>query len=131
MATAVHCQRCFRGNTMKLTSAKLIQTMELGRGYQAGELARRFDTSSAQINDMLCTLVEEGLVRMSSHSSRIICFERLSLAPRPPSTVATDVGTSTTVATPPITRQMHGSLRGYEASLASVRSLAMLARPSR
>jgi hypothetical protein len=117
---------------MKLTSASLLQTMESGREYQAGELARRFDTSTAQINNMLCTLVEEGLVRMSSHSSRIIRFERLSLMPRPPSPVAAaDTDAQTTVATPPVTRQMHGSLRGYEASLLSVRSLAMLARPSR
>jgi len=116
---------------MTLTSARLLQTMESGREYQAGELAGRFDTSTAQINDMLCTLVEEGLVRMSSHSSRIIRFERLSFAPQPPSPVAADRSTQTTIATPPVTRRMHGSLRGYEASLLSVRSLAMLARPSR
>ena len=116
---------------MKLSSAKLIQTMESGCEYEAGELARRFDTSTAQINDMLCTLVEEGLVRMSSHSSRIIRFARLSFAPQPPSPVVADTDTQTTVATPPVTRQMHGSLRGYEASLLSVRNLAMLARPSR
>jgi len=105
--------------------------MESGREYQAGVLASRFDTSTAQINDMLCTLVEEGLVRMNSHSSRIIRFERLSFTPRPPTPSAADTDAQTTVATPPVTRQMHDSLRGYEASLLSVRSLAMLARPSR
>ncbi|RKE23933.1 FeoC-like transcriptional regulator [Paraburkholderia sp. BL23I1N1] len=119
---------------MKLTSGKLLRLMKPGRAYQAAELARHFDTSTAHVNDMLCTLVEDGLVRMNSHSSRIIRFERLSFRPEPPSrpTVGTGVSTSasspTSVATHPVTRQLHGSLCGYEASLASVRSLAMLTR---
>ncbi|MGF6641628.1 hypothetical protein [Paraburkholderia sp. MM5477-R1] len=116
---------------MKLTSGKLLRLMKPGRAYQAGELARRFDTSTAHVNDMLCTLVEDGLVRMNSHSSRIIRFERLTFWPEPPSrpTVGTGISTSaTSVATQPVTRQLHGSLRGYDASLASVRSLAMLTR---
>ena len=46
----------FLGNPMKLTSAKMHEIMESSREYLAGELARRFDTSMAQINDMLCTL---------------------------------------------------------------------------
>jgi hypothetical protein len=98
--------KLFQGNPMKLTAAKLLETMESDRGYQAGELARRFDTSTAQINAMLCTLVEEGLVRMSSHSSRIIRFVRLPRAPQS--------------CTP-----------SYEGSLQSVRSLAMQGRTSR
>ncbi|REE06517.1 hypothetical protein B0G71_8195 [Paraburkholderia sp. BL27I4N3] len=113
---------------MKLTSGKLLQLMKPGRAYQAHELAKRSDTSTAQVKDMLCTLVEDGLVRMNSHSSRIIRFERLSVLPEPPSRPIVGTGISTSVATQPVTRQLHGSLRGYEASLASVRSLAMLTR---
>ncbi|MEM5312506.1 hypothetical protein [Paraburkholderia sp. JHI869] len=91
---------------MKFTAARLLESMESDREYQAVVLARRFDMSMAQINDMLCTLVEEGLVRMSTHSSRIIRFVRLPRAPR-------------------------SRLSGYEWELQSVRSLAMLARTSR
>ncbi|MEX3985928.1 hypothetical protein AB4Y45_44470 [Paraburkholderia sp. EG287A] len=91
---------------MKLTAAKLLETMESDREYLAGELARRFDTSMAQMNDMLCTLVEEGLVHMSSHSSRIIRFVRLP-------------------------RSLQSRSPGHEGSLQSVCSLAALTRTSR
>ncbi|RKE23922.1 hypothetical protein B0G76_8622 [Paraburkholderia sp. BL23I1N1] len=115
---------------MKLTSGKLLDLMEAGRTYRASELAECFDTSTAQVNDMLCTLVEAGFVRMNSHSSRILRFERLSFEPDPPSRAAVDTNAPATVAIPPVTRTQQGSPRGYEASLASVRSLAMAARHS-
>ncbi|MEW6347323.1 MAG: hypothetical protein AB1704_42400 [Pseudomonadota bacterium] len=79
---------------------------------------------------MLCTLVEAGFVRMNSHSSRILRFERLSFEPDPPLRAAEDTDAPATVATPPVTRARQGSLLGYEAPLASVRSLAMAARHS-
>ncbi|MEX3917442.1 hypothetical protein AB4Y43_14575 [Paraburkholderia sp. BR10872] len=72
----------FLGSPMKLNSARMLEIMESSREYLAGELARRFDTSMVQINDMLCTLAEDGLVRMSSQSSRIVRLQRLSFAPR-------------------------------------------------
>ncbi|CAE6862565.1 hypothetical protein R69746_07896 [Paraburkholderia aspalathi] len=116
---------------MKLTSGKLLRSMGPGRGYRAGELAAWFDTSTAQINDMLCTVVEDGLVRMNSHATRIIRFERLAFQPAQPvprSCNATQLQTS--IATPPVTRTMQGALRGYEASLETLRGFAMLARNS-
>ncbi|WP_246089385.1 hypothetical protein [Paraburkholderia guartelaensis] len=121
----------FLGNPMKLTSAKMLEIMESSREYLAGELARRFDTSMAQINDMLCTLAEEGLVRMSSHSSRIVRLERLSFAPLPPTPLVSDTATRAPVSTPPFARQMHGWSRNCEASLLGVHSFAMPVRPSR
>lgn len=74
----------------------------------------------AQINDVFCTLGEEGLVRMNNHSSRIIRLERL----------VSDTATRAAVSTPPFAPQRHGRLRDYEASLLSEHSLAMLVRPS-
>lgn len=115
---------------MTLTSGKLLRFMEPGRAYEASELARRLDASAAQVNDILCMLVEDGLIRMSSHASRILRFERPPLAPDAPSRPPADTDIPTSVATPPVTRRLHGSLRGYDASLVSVRSLAMLARTS-
>ncbi|MDR6412979.1 UNVERIFIED_ORG: hypothetical protein ABIC62_006440 [Burkholderia sp. 1595] len=116
---------------MTLTSGKLLRFMEPGRAYEASELARRLDASAAQVNNiLLCTLVEDGLIRMSSHASRILRFERPPLAPDAPSRSHADTDIPTSVASPPVTRQLHGSLRGYDASLVSVRSLAMLARTS-
>ncbi|WP_266232680.1 hypothetical protein [Paraburkholderia sp. CNPSo 3076] len=115
---------------MKLTSARMLEIMESSREYLAGELAWRFDTSMAQINDMLCTLAEEGLVHMSSHSSRIVRLQRLSFVPQPPKPLVSDMATCAAVSTPPFARQMHGWLRNYEASLLSVQSLAMLVRAS-
>ncbi|MDR6496279.1 hypothetical protein J2797_006206 [Paraburkholderia terricola] len=115
---------------MKLTSGKLLGLMEPGRIYRASELAERFNMSTAQVNDILCTLVEAGFVRMNSHSSRILRFERLSFEPDPPSRAAVDTDAPATVATPPVTRTRQGPLRDYEASLASVQSLAMAARYS-
>ncbi|WP_254345468.1 hypothetical protein [Paraburkholderia sp. CNPSo 3274] len=76
---------------MKLTSAKMLEIMESSREYLAGELARRFDTSMAQIHDMLCPLAEEGLVHMSSHSSRIVRLQRLSFVPQPPKPLVSDM----------------------------------------
>ncbi|MFT0172283.1 hypothetical protein ACLKMY_25295 [Paraburkholderia mimosarum] len=113
---------------MKLTSAKMLEIMESSREYLAGELARRFDTSIAQIHDMLCTFAEEGLVRMSSHSSRIVRLERLPFASQPPTPLVSD--TRAPVCTPAFARQMNGWLRDYEVSILSVHSLAMLVRPS-
>jgi hypothetical protein len=121
----------FLGNPMKLTSAKMLEIMESSREYLAGELAWRFDTSMAQINDMLCTLAEEGLVRMSSHSSRIVRLERLSFAPLPSTPLVSDTATRAPVSTPPFARQMHGWSRNCEASLLGVHSFAMPVRPSR
>jgi DNA-binding GntR family transcriptional regulator len=63
---------------MKLTSEKLLRSMDLGRRYCIHELADRFDVPTSEVNDMLCMLAEDGLVRMNSHSTRIIRFERLS-----------------------------------------------------
>ncbi|MDR6412191.1 UNVERIFIED_ORG: hypothetical protein ABIC62_005733 [Burkholderia sp. 1595] len=117
---------------MKLTSGKLLRAMDPGHEYRASELAEWFDTSTAQVTDMLCTLVEDGLVRMSSHATRIIRFERLAFQPAQPvprSRNATQLQTS--IATPPVTRTMQGSLHGDEASLGTLRGLAMLARHSR
>lgn len=102
--------------------------MESSREYLGGELARRFDTSTAQINDMLCTLAEEGLVRMSSHSSRIDRLERLSFAPQAPTPLVSDTASRAAVSPPPFARQMNGWLWDYEVSLLSVHSLAMLVR---
>ncbi|MEM5402681.1 hypothetical protein [Paraburkholderia unamae] len=99
---------------MKLNSARMLEIMESSREYLAGELARRFDASMAQINDMLCTLAEEGLVHMSSHSSRIVRLQRLSFVPQPPKPLVSDMATSAAVSTPPFTRQMNGWLRDYE-----------------
>jgi hypothetical protein len=116
---------------MKLTSGKLLRLMEPDREYCPSELAERFETSTARVNGMLCTLVEDGLVRMSSHSSRIIRFERLAFEPAQPGAPARKADdTLTSIATPPVTRTLQGSLRGYEASLASLRGLAMAARHS-
>ena len=120
----------FLGNPMKLISAKMLEIMESSREYLAGELARRFDTSMAQINDMLCTLAEEGLVRMSRHSSRIVRLERLSFASRPPTPLVSDTATRAAVSTPPFARQMNAWLRDDEASILNAHGLAMLARPS-
>ncbi|MFX1767795.1 hypothetical protein PWP93_35475 [Paraburkholderia sp. A1RI-2L] len=108
----------------------MLEIMESSRECQSGELARRFDTSTAQINGMLCTLLEEGLVRMSNHSARIIRLERLSLAFQPPTPLVSDTATRAAVSTPSFAPQRHGRLRDYEASLLSVQSLAMLVRPS-
>ena len=118
----------FLGNPMKLTSAIMLEIMESSREYLAGELARRFDTSMAQINDMLCTLAEEGLVRMSSHSSPIVRLERLSFASQPPTPLVSD--SRAAVSTPPFARQMNAWLRDDEASILNAHGLAMLARPS-
>ncbi|CAM2162441.1 hypothetical protein PSAC2689_100321 [Paraburkholderia sacchari] len=108
---------------------KMLEIMESSRECQSGELARRLDTSMAQINDVLRTLAEEGLVRMRHHSSRIICLERL-FASKPPTPLVSDTATRAAVSTPPFAPQRHGRLRDYEASLLSVHSLAMLVRPS-
>ena len=120
----------FLGHPIILTSAKMLEIMESSREYLAGELARRFDTSMAQINDMLCTLAEEGLACMSSHSSRIVRLERLSFASQPPIPLASDTATRAAVSTPPFAGQMNAWLRDYEVSILSVHSLAMLVRPS-
>ena len=120
-----------RWTAMKLTLGKLLRSMDPGRKYCASQLAEWFDTSTAQMNDMLCMLVEDGLVRMSSHATGIILFERFAFqaAQRVPrSRNATQLQTS--VATPPVTRTMQGALGGYEASLETLRGLAMLARHS-
>jgi hypothetical protein len=109
---------------------KILEIMESSRECQSCELARRFDTSMAQINDVLCTLAEEGLVRMSNHSSRIIRLERLSFASQPPTPLVSDTATQAAVSTPPVAPRRRGRLRDYEASLLSVHSLAMLVRPS-
>lgn len=66
---------------MKLTLGKLLQSLDPGSKYRASELTEWFDTSTAQMNDMLCTLVEDGLIRMSSHATRIIRFGRLAFQP--------------------------------------------------
>ena len=120
----------FLGSPMKLTSARMLEIMESSREYMAGELAWRFDTSMAQIHDMLCTLAEEGLVHMSRHSSRIVRLQRLSFVPQPPKPLVSDMATCAAVSTPPFARQMNGWLRDDEVSLQSVHSLAMLVRPS-
>ncbi|MEX3968776.1 hypothetical protein AB4Y42_42820 [Paraburkholderia sp. EG286B] len=121
----------FLGSPMKLNSARMLEIMESSREYMAGELAWRFDTSMAQINDMLCTFAEEGLVRMSCHSSRIVRLQRLSFVPQPPNPLVSDMATRAAVSTPPFARQMHGWSRNCEASLLGVHSFAMPVRPSR
>ena len=114
---------------MKLTSESLLRLMESGKIYQANELAARFDASTAQVNDMLCTLVEDGLVRMNSQAGRILRFERLMFSPGRETSKETQCGNvQTTVATQPITRTVKGSLQHYDASLMQLRHLAMLAR---
>lgn len=119
---------------MNLTSERLLRAMDPGREYPPSELSARFGTSTALVKDMLCTLVEDGFVRMVSHSSRIIRFVRLpapSTTIKPSATTATAIAEPAgppTVATMPVTRQLTGSLAGYEATLASVRNLAMLTR---
>lgn len=121
---------------MNLTSERLLRVMDRGREYPPSELSARFGTSTALVKDMLCTLVEDGFVRMVSHSSRIIRFVRLP-APTQSTSIPPVSTTATTnaepsgppgVATMPVTRQLTGSLAGYEATLASVRNLAMLTR---
>lgn len=111
---------------MKLNSARMLEIMESSREYLAGELARRFDTSMVQINDMLCTLAEDGLVRMSSHSSRIVRLQRLSFAPRTIGTACIRHGYTRSCIHLLFARQMHGWFLDYEASLLRVHSLAML-----
>lgn len=122
---------------MNLTSERLLRAMDPGREYPPSELSARFGTSTELVKDMLCTLVEDGFVRMVSHSSRIIRFVRL---PAPSTTIKPSATTATaivepaepagppSVATMPVTRQLTGTLAGYEATLASMRNLAMLTR---
>jgi hypothetical protein len=117
---------------MKLTSGSLLRVMEPGKTYQANELAARFDASTAQVNDMLCTLVEDGMVRMNSNIGRIPRFERLMFSPSRETSKDTQRASSqTTVATQPITRTLRGSLEHYDASLMQLRRLAMLARSAK
>ncbi|WP_421380732.1 hypothetical protein ACOCG7_34415 (plasmid) [Paraburkholderia sp. DD10] len=117
---------------MKLTSRSLLRLMEPGKTYQADELAAGLDASTAQVNDMLCMLVEDGMVRMNSHIGRILRFERLMYPPgREASKDAQRGSVQSTVATQPITRTLTGSLQHYDSSLMQLRRLAMLARNGR
>ena len=120
----------FLGSPMELISVRMLEIMESCREYLAGELAWRFDTSTAQINDMLCIPAEEGLVRMSRHSSRIVRLERLSFASQPTTPLVSDTATRAAVSTPPFARQMNAWLRDDEVSILNAHGLAMLARPS-
>jgi DNA-binding IclR family transcriptional regulator len=62
---------------MELTVLMMLSSMEAARAYTLTELAEQFGTSAAEVREMLCQLVEEGKVRMSSDASRTIWFERL------------------------------------------------------
>jgi DNA-binding GntR family transcriptional regulator len=61
---------------MKLTPTNLLSRMQAGCAYSATDLAQYFDEPTTVVRDMLCTLVEEGHVGMTSQSSRIIRFRR-------------------------------------------------------
>lgn len=62
---------------MELTTRELLQAMELGHLYQVAELAKCLGSSMIQVHEMLCELVADGYVRVSSDSPRCFCFERL------------------------------------------------------
>jgi hypothetical protein len=62
---------------MELTTDEVLQAMEIGRVYQAAELAKRLGSSMIQVNEILGALVEDGFVRVSSDFPRCFRFERL------------------------------------------------------
>ncbi|WP_321936332.1 hypothetical protein [Paraburkholderia sp. J8-2] len=61
---------------MDLCAGDLLQAMEHGRVYQAVELAKSLGSSTVQVDELLCALVEDGLVRVISVSAHRIVFER-------------------------------------------------------
>jgi DNA-binding GntR family transcriptional regulator len=61
---------------MKPVPRELLGAMVPGTRYRASELAESLGISTLQMHEMLCMLVEAGLVRVSSQSSRIVRFER-------------------------------------------------------
>jgi predicted ArsR family transcriptional regulator len=116
---------------MKLTPTNLLSRMRRGHDYTATDLAERFSEPTTTVRDMLCTLVEEGRVEMSSKSSRMMRFR---LAEARVAASQSDQGGGeaavTSVATFPVTRTLNGSLCGYDSTLTRHRALAMLARDS-
>ena len=127
---AVHLGLFMRSRRRAPGDGSIFSALFLGspmKLMRAGLAIRYVDGADQR---MLCTLAEEGLVHMSSHSSRIVRLQRLSFVPQPPKPLVSDMATCAAVSTPPFARQMHGGLRNYEASLLSVHSLAMLVRPS-
>jgi hypothetical protein len=113
--------------TMRLTQKTLLSHMQRGRDYTPTHLAHQFDEPTKAVRDMLCTLVENGYVVLSSHSPRMMQFRRTEATL--PASDAGEQGDEP-VATFPVTRTFQGSLSDYENSLAKHRSLAMLSRRS-
>ena len=65
-------------SVMELTTSSLLDAMEKGRVYCVDELAKHIGSSTIQVNEMLCTLVQDGFVCVSNNSQRCFYFERLS-----------------------------------------------------
>jgi hypothetical protein len=117
---------------MNLDSTVLLTHMRPGREYSAAYLGNELGQMPAVISGLLCELVEEGRVQMSSQSSRIILFRLVDhSAPEDGDSSDDDPAPSTSVATFPVTRNVAGELTDYEASLSRHRALAMLGRGSR
>jgi hypothetical protein len=116
---------------MKLTQKALLAIMRRGQDYTSAYLSEYFLEPISAIDAMLCTLAEQGQVRMSSTSRSVMQFRRTDVSPPagvdPQRRAEPSVPT---VATFPVTRTFSGNLSGYDAQLSSQRSLAMLTRRS-
>ncbi|WGS51717.1 hypothetical protein LFL96_09560 [Paraburkholderia sp. D15] len=103
----------------------LMLKMRHNRVYTAGTFARLFGVSETAIDAALATLIASGKVRSCINARRDTGYCLAGAKPIPATQVLADI---TTVATPPLTRRIDGTLAGYDRQLDVHRSLAMLAR---
>lgn len=114
---------------MRLTSGNLLDRMRYNLDYHPTYLAQRFNVTTAVVRDMLCMLVEEGRVEMTSKDRSVIKFRRVKAQPHDTArTSDQETLSDTSVATRPAPRTFGGNLNEYSASLMKHRALAMLTR---
>lgn len=113
---------------VNLTTAELLVVMRRGQNYTASQLARLLGGRPATVRDVLHLLLEQGEVDVVGGTRQTAVFRRASGASRPVAIGPATQNLTPTIATFPVTRNVRGDLRGYEAELVSLRALAMIAR---